>query len=288
MKLLISQEELQILKSRAEIPLECGFCKNIFYLTKNQVLAGLNGQEKSRGSFCSKQCSNKDNSRQHRTIIECCQCHKAKEIRLSDRKEKNFCSRKCSAVYHGNIFRKPKELRPPKTPKIKEYLNLNCSFCHMQIKRTPADFKNSKTKTFFCCKSHKTQYANQYQIIHKPKSRAETLLCNLIKENFPNLTIRENARDILPSKLEIDILIPEHKLAIELNGPVHYIPMYGQEKLDKVKNKDLIKQSEIQQLGLNLIIIDISQLNSRQSTDLFIKEYFEKYIKPILQSKMVE
>lgn len=170
-----------------------------------------------------------------------------------------------------------------KRPRIKKQLiEKECSLCKTKIFRTETDVKNSKSQTFFCKKSCKTKYANQYQITHKPKSRAETILCNLIKEYFPNLLVQENARNILPSKLEIDIFIPSLKLAIELNGPIHYIPMYGQEKLDKVKYKDFLKQSEINQLGLNLIVIDISHLNSRQSTDSFIKEYFDKYIFPIL------
>lgn len=282
MKILIELEQLKQLKSRELIPLECEHCKSTFHLEQHYILAFLNGKDKNRGRFCSKHCCGLYNNIKNHTKINCYLCGKEKDIYKSDIKEKNFCSCKCSAIYYNGLRKKP---ITPKIEKLKRkinYINLNCSFCHIPILRTNSEFRSSKSKTFFCNKTCKTKYANQYQIMHKPKSRAEILLCNLIKENFPNLTIRENVRDILPSKLEIDIFIPEYKLAIELNGPVHYIPIYGQDKLDKIKNKDLLKQSEIRQLGLNLVIVDISRLNSRQSTDLFIREYFDKYISPIL------
>ena len=282
MNIKISIEELNLKKSRELIPIECNHCKIVFYRAKNQVLAGLNGNNKTRLKYCSQSCSSKDHPKIPHTIETSCQECNIKIFLTKGRiREKNFCSRKCTAKYYAKFKRKTKTVKPKRI--WAKILNLNCSFCHKDLQRTSGEYKLSKTKTFFCNKSCKTKYANAYQIIHKPRSRAEKLLVSLIKESFPVLEVQENIRNILPGRLEIDIYIPKLKLAIELNGPFHYLPIFGQEKLLKIKNKDLLKQIEISQLGLNLIIIDISKLNSRQSTDLFIKEYFSSHIKPIIE-----
>lgn len=283
MKILLNLDDFDTRSSRELIPLECEHCHKIFHSPKNKIQAVIKNTGFWAGKlrFCSSSCCAKSTHR--RKIIHCSQCGKEKELILSRLLKRNFCSRTCSARYNGVLQKKPKSVKPIKLPKIKKPLiEKLCSNCHKTILRTQRDIDNSKSGTFFCQKSCKTKYANQYQIIHKPKSRAEILLVKLIKDKFPNLEVQENVRSILKSKLEIDIFIPSLKLAIELNGPVHYIPMYGQEKLNKVKNKDLLKQAEINQLGFNLIIIDISQLNSRKSTDNFIVKYFNEYIFPIL------
>ena len=94
--------------------------------------------------------------------------------------------------------------------------------------------------------------------------------------------INKNVRSILPSGLELDIYIPNIKLAIELNDPVHYIPMYGEKMLKKTKNKDIIKQIECRQLGISLLIIDISQQTYFKTCKRFLDEYYESHIKKYL------
>jgi len=71
-------------------------------------------------------------------------------------------------------------------------------------------------------------------------------------------------------------------LAIELNGPVHFFPIYGEERLKKCQNRDILKQQEIQQKNINLLIIDISRINSKKQTQIFLNKYFIEIIKPIL------
>lgn len=38
--------------------------------------------------------------------------------------------------------------------------------------------------------------------------------------------------ELLSEKLEIDLLLPELKVAIEVQGPTHFIPLFGQERLE--------------------------------------------------------
>lgn len=283
MKLLITLEELKNKKSRELIPIECENCHQIFYKEQHYAIAVINGNNKNRLKYCSHLCSAKNQPNRQSTKIKksCKNCNKWIFVDRSRIREFNFCSKSCNASYYAQFKRKNKPMKPKRI--WAKFINLTCCYCHNNLIRREYEFNQSKSKTFFCSKSCKTKYANKYQIIHKPKSRAESILCNLIKENFPNLEIKENVRDLIPNGLELDIYLPKLKLCIELNGPVHFIPIWGQEKLDKIKNKDIQKQIEINKLGLNLIIIDISKLNSRQSTDLFIKQYFFDYIKPLIE-----
>jgi len=275
-KLLITQEELNNLKSRAPTPLSCERCSKTFFIPKNQVLATL--KDASRGyKFCSLNCSSL--AQRKRQFLKCFHCGNSIERTPSNINPKSFCSRKCSSQYFGNLRRKPKVIKIRKRAIL---IKLNCSQCQKLIDRPDYEVKQSKTQTFFCCKSCKTQYANLHQIKRKPFSKAEKILSDLIKEHYPNLEIHNNVRNILDGNLEIDIYIPLLKLCIELNGPVHYIPIYGQEKLISTQNKDLQKQINIQRLGYHLVIVDISRINSKQATFKFIPQYFFNNIKPII------
>ena len=55
--------------------------------------------------------------------------------------------------------------------------------------------------------------------------------------------------------LEVDVAIPSLKLAIEWNGIVHFKPIYGQTKLDKVQDKDAEKLKIAANKNINLIVI---------------------------------
>jgi hypothetical protein len=104
----------------------------------------------------------------------------------------------------------------------------------------------------------------------------------MIKQDFPALDLIPNDRSFLSSGLEIDIRIPKAKLAIELNGPVHYLPIYGDDRLAKVKSKDAYKLIEIHERGLNLLVLDISRLNSKKRQRVFLERYYQSDIKPLL------
>ena len=55
--------------------------------------------------------------------------------------------------------------------------------------------------------------------------------------------------------LEADISIPSLNLAIEWNGIVHFKPIYGQTKLDKIQDKDAEKLKIAANKNINLIVI---------------------------------
>lgn len=59
---------------------------------------------------------------------------------------------------------------------------------------------------------------------------------------------------------ELDIYFPSLRIAVELNGPVHYEPIYGDDRFERVQNKDKQKLIECYKQGIELIIIDVSKM----------------------------
>lgn len=281
MKILIPLNELKELKSRALIPLECEHCKITFHGQKNKILGVLKNPEYKKFKFCSSSCANK--SRITRVDKKCHHCQAEINLIKSDEKDRNFCSRDCSSKFYGSLRKKPEKTKrwPLKGERVPRF-EKNCSSCNTPLLRTKAQISYSKTQTFFCSKTCKASYLHKFQIKFRPRSKAELYLSELIKSNFPDLEVMENVRNILSDNLEIDIFIPSLKLCIELNGPVHYFPIWGEDKLKNVQNKDIKKQIEIQKLKMNLIVIDISKLTSKKKTIDFLDSYFESHIKPLL------
>lgn len=54
-------------------------------------------------------------------------------------------------------------------------------------------------------------------------------------------------------KLEVDLYVPEHKTVIEVDGPSHYLPIWGQDKLEKQQRADKEKVGLLLSKGYNYI-----------------------------------
>jgi len=175
-------------------------------------------------------------------IIECENCHKLVERTIADIRRKGkiykhlFCSLECFHLYQ-----------------IKEPFKTKCLWCNKDIEIKQHELKKSKTGRHFCCKSHSASYNNSIRK-RTIRSKIEIQFYNLLVKEFPDLAILPNDKTMLEG-LEADIAIPELKLAIEWNGIVHFKPIYGQTKLNKVKNTDNKKILLAQQKNINLIVI---------------------------------
>ena len=93
----------------------------------------------------------------------------------------------------------------------------------------------------------------------------------------------QNDRELLSSGLEVDIVIRSLKLAIELNGPVHYFPLFGRQKLAKIQAADVLKQAEIHAIGYGLLVIDISAYGYFKKMRAMLDEYYLNRIRPLLE-----
>jgi hypothetical protein len=230
----------------------CANCSNV--LVRHPCI-----REKYDNYFCDKDCESAFKNK--RIKRNCKICNIEIEVSQCEIDTNFFCSYKCA----GKAKRKG--------------IEFNCHWCQKIILRTPSQIK--KRKLIFCscsCSSKHYQRINQ----GKRKSYAEIFLADLIKADFPQLTILDNNRQLIPSGLEIDIFIEEFKIAIELNGPCHYFNIYGEATLKKVQTNDAIKHAEIQQAGYPFIILDISTINDYKKLEKFLLIQYENNIKPLI------
>jgi hypothetical protein len=182
------------------------------------------------------------------------------------------CSKRCTGILR----------QIPKT-------SICCGNCNKPFERSTISvtnwFNKNKTK-MFCSRPCATSYTNKHRIGGCNRSKAEIYLAGLIKQDFPNLLIEENNRKLLPSGYEIDILLPEIKFGIELNGPTHYLPIFGNKLLCETKLHDLTKAIEMQQLEYTLFVLDISMFSHFKHTKLFLNKEYTKNIKPFILNQL--
>ena len=213
MKMLISKDEFNQLKSRELILLECHHCSKQFYKSKSSVQMGLKKTSGHTCKFCSHGCSSKHKTT--RKLVECFQCKKKFERELNRIKNKNFCNHSCSSRYTN---------------------------------------------------THKTK-GNR-------RSKLEYWLENRLNKKFSQLEIFYNKKDTIDS--ELDIYIPSLSIAFELNGIFHYEPIYGEKKLNQIKNNDYRKFQACIEKDIELCMIDVS------SQKYFKEKSSEKFLDIII------
>lgn len=232
---------------------------------------------KKRDSFI----RNNDDLLRKIVSVNCIVCNKPFEIKASKKslKQGNYnkhCSRACANVTTNNkgLIGKVKSLKLAyknglmtglgtnknyewvMTEKRRKWyksshkkrIKINCLTCNKEIEI----ISSRLGKTKFCNGSCRNNFNNK--IIRGTRSRAELMLENSLKNEFPHLTILSNNRTIL-NGLEMDIYIPELKLAIEWNGIHHYVDVRNDGNLLKRQEADKRKKKLIREMGLRLIVI---------------------------------
>lgn len=99
---------------------------------------------------------------------------------------------------------------------------------------------------------------------------------------------------VFGSDLEVDLFLPEFKTAIEIDGPGHFIPIWGEEKLVKQQVADTAKQGIL--INSGYVIIRIRQIDKSISLTkmnhllkLIIKELNEIDKKfPSIKHRLIE
>ncbi|HQK63057.1 MAG TPA: hypothetical protein PLV67_05690 [Methanofastidiosum sp.] len=149
-----------------------------------------------------------------------------------------FCSSNCSKTYI-------------------EKTDIKCEQCGKEITiRKKSWIKRSKHH--FCSQSCAAKYHNAHKTSGFRRSKLEKYLEAKLTELYPDIEILYNDRNTLDG-LELDIYIPSLKLAFELNGVFHIIPVFGKEKLENTQNNDYLKLQKCQELNIVLCVIDISK-----------------------------
>ena len=150
----------------------------------------------------------------------------------------DFCSSKCCNQHHGN--------NPP--------LEVLCDQCGKSFKKKHSHIV--VTKHNFCRQSCASKYSNAHKTKGTCVSKLEVWLSKKLPILYPTIEFHFNRKDAINS--ELDIFIPSLKLAFELNGPTHYEPIFGSEKLSSVQTNDHRKMLACAERGIELCVIDVS------------------------------
>lgn len=138
------------------------------------------------------------------------------------------------------------------------YIDVRCFNCDKELKKAPWEIK--RYPTHFCCFKCCGQYHAKNK--NRPRtSRIENWIQKTLREKYLNLTFSFNNRSELDG-LELDIFIPSLRLAFELNGRVHYEPIFGEESFINVQSRDKRKFQLCIENTIELCIIDISSIRS--------------------------
>ncbi len=173
--------------------------------------------------------------------------------------------------------------------RLTSYVKLICTNCGCSFQRTKKNItsakynKTTKTKNVFCNKSCATSYNNSHKFFGIRCSKLEKYAQKCLLADFPNLTFLFNRKSVIGS--ELDIYCNELKIAIELNGIVHYKSIYGHNKLKKIQFNDNQKVLICDNLGIILYVIDVSKHN--RVTDKTCEPYYN-IIKDIINGRSGE
>lgn len=147
-----------------------------------------------------------------------------------------------------------------------------CLNCNRVFEKLPNQIK--KVKNNFCSLSCSATYNNKNKQSGNRRSKLECYLESQLNLLYPNLNILYNNKEIIGS--ELDIYISNLNLAFELNGIFHYEPIYGINKLEKIKENDSNKFKKCIERNISFCIIDTS------SQKYFKESTSQKYLEIIV------
>lgn len=145
-------------------------------------------------------------------------------------------------------------------------------------------FWNSEKQAKYCSNSCKSVHLNLARYAHKAGGRSRSQIELFVEENlvkdFPDIKFKFNDKDMIGS--ELDVYIPELKIAIEINGIVHYEPIYGEDKLIKTQIRDKQKMISCYEQDIELVVIP---LGKRGLTRNQMKEIYTEITNIISKNK---
>lgn len=201
--------------------------------------------------------------------LECEYCHNIfYKTKYTAFDYKHKCIQKCCSI---KCYGKNKT-------KIKKK-SFDCMCCGKLHQNRLSEY--NKTKRHFCSKSCAATYNNRHKTKGTRRSKLESWIETELTKLYPTLEIHYNKTDTVNA--ELDLYIPSLKLAFEFNGVFHYEPIYGDEKLKKIKSNDDRKFQACIENKIELCIIDVSKI-------IYFKpktsEYFLKIITDLINKKL--
>ena len=175
--------------------------------------------------------------------VECKSCGKSvsKSVTRYNESLKNqwnfFCSRTCRYGYQ------------------EKGQATSCAQCQKSIRKTPAEIRKTK-RHVFCSKSCAATFNNRHKEYGCRRSRLEKYIEQQLSRQFHGLVFICNSHEAIGA--ELDFYFPTLRLAIEINGVIHYRPIYGSAKLKQVQDSDRHKARSCRKQNIKLKIVDVS------------------------------
>lgn len=138
---------------------------------------------------------------------------------------------------------------------VKSAKSVTCKQCNSNFKKDLAHIRQSPNH--FCSRSCAASYNNTHKSYGTRRSKLEIYIESQLKVLYPSLIIDYNKKSAINS--ELDIYISSLNLAFELNGILHYEPIYGNEKLSKIQSNDISKLESCHNAKIDLHVINTSQ-----------------------------
>jgi very-short-patch-repair endonuclease len=124
----------------------------------------------------------------------------------------------------------------------------------------------------------------------KEGSKAEKYICKMLRMN--NYNVVTHLVGLIPGNYELDIFLPELKIVIELDGPQHFIPIFGDDLLNKNIRYDSVKNGLLISSGFTVIRVKyiVKHLSQKIQRDLWakIKDTLDNIENGTLKEKLIE
>lgn len=143
-----------------------------------------------------------------------------------------------------------------------------CSFCGKNFVKETGQM--SKSGNNFCSHSCSARYSNAHKKSGTRVSKPELYIQKELKKLYLGLEMSFNKTGAINA--ELDVYIPALRLAFEVNGIIHYKPIFGVDKLTKIQNNDNHKIQACRSKKIELHTIDISE------EKYFKEEKYKKYL----------
>lgn len=113
-------------------------------------------------------------------------------------------------------------------------------------------------------------------------SKAEKSLYNKLIKNGYEVVLHK--KDLIEGDYEIDLFLPEFSTIIEIDGPQHFIPIFGEERLQDVIRADTVKNGLLISRGFCILRIKYLCKNFSQKTERMLWELIEPELEKIKNS----